>query len=88
MAKVCVVAVFDSAVQAFGRPIFVPAIGAGIRSFSDEVNRKAEGNGLYDHPEDFSLWYLGLFDEDSGTFIDTEGKRSLLRGQDVERKVL
>lgn len=86
MAKLSVVAVFDSAVQAFGRPVFVPAIGAGIRSFADECQKKVEGNNLHDHPQDFALHYLGLFDEETGVFFDGENKRVLIRGQDVEVK--
>lgn len=80
--KIC--AVFDTAVQAFGRPIFVPAIGAATRSFTDEVNRKDQDNQLNQHPEDFELYYLADFDEATGTFITTEPKRILTRGKDLK----
>lgn len=86
MSKLVVLSVFDHAVQAFGRPIFVPAIGAGLRSFVDEVNRKAEDNNLYQHAEDFDLSYLADFDEERGEFTKPEGGvRVLARGKDVKQ---
>ena len=41
-----VLAVFDSAVQGFGRPMFFQSLGVAIRSFTDEVNRSAEDNSF------------------------------------------
>lgn len=78
----CVVAVRDSAVGAFMRPFFVPSIGSAVRSFSDEVNRKAADNIMSGHPEDFELWHLADFEEESGTFHAVE-QRALARGKDV-----
>lgn len=85
--KSVVVSVLDTAMKAFGRPVFVPTIGVAVRSFTDEVNRKAEDNQMYRHPEDFQLWILAEFDEDQGVFeVPQDGKRMLVRGQDVFRK--
>jgi len=68
MAKLVVLAVLDSAVSAFNRPFFVPARGAGIRAFMDEVGRKNPDNAMFNHPSDFALYELGLWDEESGMF--------------------
>jgi len=68
MAKHVVLSVLDRSVGAFGRPLFVPSVGAGVRSFQDEVNRAAEDNVMYKHPEDFILFELGSFDDALGTF--------------------
>lgn len=84
MTKLCVVAVKDSAIQAFGRPIYVPHIGAAIRSFSDEVNRNAPDNQLYAHPDDFELVYLADFDDESGRY-EAVDVRVLSRGKDVKQ---
>lgn len=87
MSKVVVVAVFDSAMQAFGRPFIVPSRGAAERSFQDEVRRDAPDNTMHAHPEDFELFELGLFDEESGVFLNSEGgPRSLLRGKDAAQR--
>lgn len=85
MAKLVVCAVFDSAVQAYLRPIFVPKSAAAVRSFIDEVKREGEGNPLAAHPEDYHLSYLADFDEDTGAFSPPEGGvQVLLRGKDVQ----
>lgn len=86
MAKKIVCAVFDHAIGTFGQPFFVPATGAAVRSFSDEVNRAAEDNNLYNHPSDFDLCHLGSFDDEQGLFSEPEGGRKvLLRGKDARR---
>lgn len=82
MAVKYVVAVRDSAMQAFANPFFVPATAAAVRSFSDEVNRAAPDNPLYAHPEDFELHCLATFEEDDGSFI--MGSHLLVRAKDVK----
>ena len=62
-----VVSIFDLAAQSYGRPVFIPSQGLAIRSFSDEVN-KPDGGDLHNHPEDFVLYELGGFDDNTGRF--------------------
>lgn len=81
-----VVAVFDSAIQAYAPPIIVQARGAAVRSFVDEVNRKdANGNNpLNSHASDFELRILAMFDENTGIYHALpEGPEVLARGKDV-----
>ena len=82
MSKQVVVAMFDSAIQSYGQPIFVPAVGAAVRSFADEVNRKADGNMLNAHPDDFELHQLAEFDTEEGSFVQID-RKVLARGKDV-----
>ena len=49
-------AVYDTASGSFARPMFVASRGVALRVFSDEVNRKADDNMLFNHPEDFQLF--------------------------------
>lgn len=86
--KLSVCSVFDSALQAFTRPVFVPSTGIAIRSFTDEVNRAAppSENPMFGHPEDFELRLLAMFDEDTGLFENSsDGPRVLARGKDVKQ---
>ena len=71
--KLTLCTVKDRAADAFGRPMFVRSIGEAIRSFSDEVNRKADDNQLCNHSDDFDLFELGEFDDNTGlmTLHDT-----------------
>lgn len=76
-----VVSVFDSASGLFGQPVFAPSRGVAIRSFSDEVNRANTENALNIHPEDFTLFQLAEFDEETGIF--TAKHEMLSRAKDV-----
>lgn len=69
--KRVVCAVFDRAAASYGSPFFVAAIGLATRSFQDEVNRPAQDNQLYLHPEDFDLYELGSFDDSVGRFVNS-----------------
>ena len=68
-----IVAIRDRAIDTFGVPVFVASTGAAIRSFSDEVNRKDDNNNLSKHPEDFDLFLLGEYDDqtDEGLMVHT-----------------
>ena len=78
-----VVAVRDRAADAFMRPFFVPTIGMAVRSFQDEVNRANPDNSMWVHPEDYDLYSLCQFDEDSGQFVsDGRGPRMVAVGKD------
>lgn len=79
-----VCAVHDSAVGAYNRPFFAPALPAAVRSFVDEVNRAAADNLMYSHPDDYTLWILGQFDDVEGVFVTEEdGRRVVSRAKDV-----
>lgn len=52
---------FDSKGGFYSKPMFTRSKGEAIRSFSDEVNR--EDSYLAAHPEDFTLFELGIFDD-------------------------
>lgn len=69
MATLVVCAVYDRMALVYGRPMVVSAQGLAIRSFIDEVNRRAEGNTMYDHPEDFQLFRIGSYDDNVGELI-------------------
>lgn len=89
MTKRIVVSVRDSATQLFGQPFYVSAVGQALRSFTDEVNRKAQDNPLYNHSEDFELHELASFDDETGEYFEpASGKRVLARGKDVQNPLI
>jgi len=69
-----IVAVHDRQLKAFLRPFVANTIGQAVRSFSDEVNRA--GSDLNAHPEDYTLWQLGTFNDHDGN-ISTEGREQI-----------
>lgn len=64
--KVCCLK--DRAADCFGQPIFANSTGSAIRSFSDEINRADNKTALAMHPEDFDLYLLGTFDDNTAEF--------------------
>jgi hypothetical protein len=81
--KMVVVSIKDTAADAFGRPAYVASEGVAVRQFQDEVNRNAEDNQLYRHPDDFHLFYLGLFDDATGKFELLEIPKLVARAKEV-----
>jgi len=64
--------------------MFVPSVGVAIRSFSDEVNRKDPENQLFNHPDDFDLYELGEFDDNTGLFALHDAPKLLSLGKQVK----
>jgi len=84
--KLQIVAVLDRAVGAYGRPIFVRALGEALRSFEDEVNRKDSNNLLFSHPKDYAIFHLGCYHEDTGSFESLDFPVRLAEGLDCVLK--
>lgn len=84
--KMYVVAIIDTQIGVFSRPSFVRSEGEARRGFVDEVNRKpnnGEQNPLNQHPEDFALYHLGLYDDETGRFEMPERPQLLCSAKGV-----
>jgi len=81
-----IVSVKDSAAEAYGRPMYLQSLGVAIRSFTDEVNREDKDNQLFNHPDDFDLYELGVFDDSLGKYELRENPTVIVRGKDVKIK--
>lgn len=63
-----VFAVYDSKACAFGMPICVASRGLALRSFSDAC--AAPNSPMGAHPEDYVLFEIGGYDQNSGKLSD------------------
>lgn len=81
-----IVSILDRAADAYGRPIFVLAIGQAIRSFQDELNRVAEDNTMNKHPDDYDMYELGIFDDNTGAFTSLEEPKQIAIGKQLSTK--
>lgn len=62
-----VFSVFDSKLACFSRPWYELTDASAIRIFTDAVNDGSNPNNQwFRHPEDFSLYRLGSFDDELG----------------------
>lgn len=83
--KLIAVAVRDSAVDAFMRPFFVPTTAFAVRSLLEAL--KDPQSPMVSSPQDFALFELGAFDEETGRFENLEAPKQLVRVQDLKEKV-
>lgn len=77
--------VYDSKIEAYGQPWLAQATGAAIRSFTDEVNRTDGQSPVAAHPEDFTLFEIGTWDELAGEIDMYHAKKSLGTGVDFRQ---
>lgn len=68
--KLKILAIFDTAAQAYMQPGYAHALGHAIRDFADAVNK--EGTPLNAHPHDFTLCVIGEFDDRTGAITPKE----------------
>lgn len=62
--------VFDAKTAVFGFPFVAMRDEAAIRAFSDSVNDVSNPNNNWNrHPEDFSLFRVGLMDDETGVLV-------------------
>lgn len=62
----------DEKSLSFNTPFFALSDGVAIRNFMDLANDVQ--TLVCKHPEDFSLWLIGIFDETSGELSPVERK--------------
>lgn len=78
-----VVTVYDRAADAYGRPVFVNAIGQAVRSFQDEINKPDANNQMYNHSDDFDLYLLGTWDDLTGQFTQEPEPKQIAIGKQL-----
>ncbi|WNK12524.1 MAG: nonstructural protein [Microvirus sp.] len=78
-----IVCMRDIVADCYAQPQFVASIGAFIRGFSDEVNRKAADNQLYNHPGDFEVFHIGVYDDNTCDFEIFADRKQIAIGKNV-----
>ena len=67
--------VYDEKVSTFGTPFFAATNPAAIRMFTDLANDPNTTVGR--HPEDFTLYHVGQFDDSSGELLKMDQPSNL-----------
>lgn len=67
----------DVKTDQFANPMFMVNDGHAIRTISDAMRSKEEGNMLASHPSDFEMYKLGMWDSDTGLF-EAQAPRSVV----------
>ena len=71
--KLLVFAVYDKAVSAFMQPFFARSKGEAVRSFTEACND--EKHNFHKHASDYSLMFMGEFDDNSGLYSTADPTR-------------
>lgn len=74
-------AIRDIKAEAYFPPFFLPTPGLAERQFSDMVNNPDQITGKY--PEDFTLYYLGEFNDHTGDINPLPEPTPLAKGKDL-----
>lgn len=64
--KKVICSVFDLKAAVFATPFYAPNVSVAVRDFANAVNDPAVS--ISKNPEDFSLYYLGDFEDTTGVF--------------------
>lgn len=78
-------AIKDNLAEAYMTPVLFDNDNLAIRWFTGVVNSKEQNEVIYNNPEDFELWKLGEFDNQTGTIYPGVQKlvtaKSLKKGE-------
>lgn len=80
--KLQVFSIFDEKGAIFSNPFYMAHRGLAIRAFSDLV---ADNNSqVHKHPDDYKLYCLGEFDDNTGAFTCLPQPEFLQHGSDFK----
>jgi len=87
--KLNIYSIFDTASGLYSRPFFTQSDAEAMRSFSD-IAEDAE-HPIGKHPEDYSLFRIGVFDDTNGHFVDENNEclvtalETVSKGRNIKR---
>lgn len=79
-------AVRDNTAEYFERPFYARTKGEAIRSFTQAVQSSPNDSVLAAHPEQFGLYYLGLYDEQEGLIKALDAPELMGLGTDFKNQ--
>lgn len=64
--KLQVMAAYDNKARVFLNPFYVSQVAVGVRAFAEAAN--TPGHQICSHPQDFTLFHLGSYNDDNAVF--------------------
>lgn len=78
-----VFAIKDRAIDGYGDPFSQPSTQHALRWFRDQVNSDPAGSGIAAHPDDYDLYSVGTYDQDTGQLTAVFPPQLAGRGKDL-----
>lgn len=75
---------YDSKTETYSAPFSHNTRGDAIRAFTDAVNSSDARSLLVAHPEDFTLFYIGDFNDTDGVLESSSSKVAIGNGLDFK----
>lgn len=75
--------VYDSKTEVYLQPFLMQTKGAAIRAFADTVNDQS--SQFAKHPEDFTLFEIGEYDDSTANMIPYDVKQPLGLAKEFQR---
>lgn len=82
--KLKVLACYDSKAGVYSTPFFQPTVNTGMRAFSDAAN--TPDHSINKHPEDYCLFLLGDWDDETGVFTPLADPKSLGKATNFKKE--
>lgn len=76
--------IYDEKVEAYGQPFFAPTNPAAIRMFTDLT--MDHNSSVSRHPQDYTLYQLGTYDDSTGKLESFENAVNLGRANEYITK--
>ena len=73
----------DSKSQLYAKPVLGVTHGEMERAFSESVNKEGTIHNI--HPQDFDLYYLGDYDDNTGKILSLDTPQHICKGVDLQR---
>lgn len=77
--KLNIYSIFDDTAKAYMQPFFLHNHSLAVRAFTDQVNSENNNSPLALHPEQFTLYHVGEFDDQTGN-LELREHQSLGKG--------
>lgn len=75
--------VFDAKIKAFMSPFYERSIESATRAFDDACNKP--DHPFYAHPEDYTLFHLGSYDDQAGSFTCPAAPTAIVKAAQLRR---
>lgn len=75
--------IYDEKAKTFNTPFFQHQIGQALRAFSDAVSDVK--TTLHNHPEDFRLYHIGVYNDDTSLIESFNEPRVIASATDYKR---
>lgn len=75
----------DRALDIYNLPFTMNTAAQAVRSFTDEINGDKTRSQVAQHPDDYDLYIIGEYDEQTAAVLPLQPIEMIVRGKDLIR---